>query len=226
MSTQTIFIDRIAPIIQRYCAIYGYKYPSAIIAQACNESAFGASLLSAKYHNYFGIKWYRGCGRSAVNMSTKEEYQPNILTSVNAGFMVGTSMEDGVSMYFEFLKRNSRYKNLKSATSSLNYVELLKADGYATSSSYVNNVYSIVPKYNLLRFDAVQAPKVVQYAGVVTASALNVRTAPSQSAEILQVGGHNFVLPNGICIAIEAESGEWGKIASLSGWVSLKYVQH
>ena len=140
--------------------------------------------------------------------------------------MVGKDMSDGVSMYFEFLRRNSRYKNLKDATSSRNYVELLKADGYATSANYVNNVYSIVPKYDLLRFDAAPAEKAVQYAGVVTASALNVRTSPSQSADILQVGGHNFVLPNGICIAIEAEVGDWGKVASIPGWVSLQYINH
>ena len=225
MSAQTLFIERIAPIIQRYAAIYGYKYPSAIIAQACNESAYGASTLSAKYHNYFGIKWYKGCGRNAVNLSTKEEYTPGILTSITAGFMVGSSMEDGVSMYFEFLARNSRYRNLKQATSSLNYVELLKADGYATSATYVNNVYSIVPKYGLLKYDTSVQPKPVSYAGVITASALNVRSGPSTGTDIVQVGGHNFVLPKGLVVAIEAELGSWGRLASFPGWVSLQYIK-
>lgn len=226
MSAQTLFIQQIGPIVQKLAQINGYKYPSAIIAQACIESAYGASTLSAKYHNYFGIKWYRGCGRNAVNMNTKEEYTPGVLSSVNAGFMVGTSLEDGVSMYFEFIARNSRYKNLKQATSSRNYLELIKADGYATSSTYVANTYAVVTKYDLTKFDSHIEPTPVSYAGIVSASALNVRTGPSTTSDIMQVGGHNFVLPSGLTIAIEAELGGWGKLASIPGWVSLQYVKH
>lgn len=227
MSAQEIFIQSIAPYVQKLARQYGYKYPSAIIAQACIESAYGKSTLSAKYHNYFGIKWYRGCGRNAVNMNTKEEYTPGVLTSINAGFMVGTSMEDGVWMYFDFLQRNSRYNNLKSATSSLNYLELIKADGYATSSTYVNSNYSVVKNYNLLKYDGTPAaePKKVSYAGVVTASALNVRSGASAYSEIVQVGGHNFVLPKGLCVAIDAELDGWGRLASIPGWVSLQYIK-
>lgn len=225
MSAQTLFIQQIGPIVQAQAQANGYKYPSAIIAQACIESAYGASLLSAKYHNYFGIKWYRGCGRNAVNLSTKEEYTPGILTSITAGFMVGANMEDGVKMYFEFLARNSRYKNLKQATSPRNYLELIKADGYATSATYVASNWAVVAMYNLTQYDQMEPPKKVSYAGIVMASALNVRTAPTTAAEILQVGGKNFLLPQGMVVAIEEELGGWGKIASVPGWISLQYIQ-
>lgn len=225
MSAQEIFIQSIAPYVQKLARQYGYKYPSAVIAQACIESAYGKSTLSAKYHNYFGIKWYKGCGRNAVNMNTKEEYTPGVLSSINAGFMVGTSMEDGVWMYFDFIQRNSRYKNLKQATSSLNYLELIKADGYATSSTYVTTVWNVVCTQNLGRFDKQAAPTPVSYAGVVTANALNVRTAPSTSAEILQVADRNFILPKGLCVAIDAELDGWGRLASIPGWVSLQYIR-
>lgn len=66
----------------------------------------------------------------------------------------------------------------------------------------------------------------VAYAATVTASALNVRTAPAMSAEILQVGGHGLVLPKGLVVAIEAELAGWGKLASVPGWVSLQYIKH
>lgn len=220
------FISQIGPIVQKYAALYGYRFPSAIIAQACIESGYGTSSLAYRWHNYFGIKWWKGCGRSAVNLSTKEEYTPGVLTSITAGFAVGKDMEDGVRMYFEFIQRNSRYNNLKSATSSKNYIELIKADGYATSSSYVNNVYNVVCSQNLGRFDQQGAPTPVSYAGVITATALNVRTAPSTDAELLQVGGHGLVLPKGLVVAIEAEFLGWGKLASVPGWVSLQYVRH
>lgn len=219
------FIGQIGPIIQRYAALYGYRFPSAIIAQACIESAYGTSSLAYRYHNYFGIKWWRGCGRSAVNLQTKEEYTPGILTSVKSGFAVGQDMEDGVRMYFEFITRNSRYNNLKGATSSKNYIELIRADGYATSSTYVSTVWKVVQAQSLERFDQQSTPTPVSYAGIVTASALNVRTAPSTSAEILQVGGHAFVLPKGLVVAIEAELAGWGKLASVDGWISLTYIK-
>ena len=226
MSAQTLFIQSIAPFVQKCAREYGYKYPSAIIAQACIESAYGASTLSAKYHNYFGIKWYKGCGRNAVNLKTNEEYTPGVLTSITAGFMVGSCMEDGVRMYFEFIQRNSRYNNLKQATSSRNYLELIKADGYATSSTYVANTYAVVTKYDLLKYDTQTVePKQVSYAGVVTASALNVRTGPSTVADIAQVANHNFVLPKGIVIAIDAELDGWGRLASTPWWVSLQYIR-
>ena len=219
------FISQIGPIVQKYAALYGYRFPSAIIAQACIESGYGTSSLAYRWHNYFGIKWWRGCGRSAVNLATKEEYTPGILTSVKSGFAVGRDMEDGVRMYFEFITRNSRYNNLKGATSSKNYIELIKADGYATSSTYVNTVWKVVQAQGLERFDQHSAPVPVSYAGIVTASALNVRTAPSTSAEILQVGGHAFVLPKGLVVAIEAEFAGWGKLASIDGWISLTYIK-
>lgn len=220
------FIAQIGPIVQKYAALYGYRFPSAIIAQACIESGYGTSSLAYRWHNYFGIKWWRGCGRSAVNLSTKEEYTPGVLTSITAGFAVGKDMEDGVRMYFEFIQRNSRYNNLKSATSSKNYIELIRADGYATSSTYVTTVWNVVATQNLGHFDKQAEPTPVSYAGTVTASALNVRTAPSTAANILQVADHNFVLPKGLCIAINAELDGWGRLASIPGWVSLQYIKH
>lgn len=220
------FISQIGPIVQKYAALYGYRFPSAIIAQACIESGYGTSSLAYKWHNYFGIKWWKNCGRTAVNLSTKEEYTPGVLTSITAGFAVGKDMEDGVRMYFAFIQRNSRYNNLKSATSSKNYIELIRADGYATSSTYVTTVWNVVATQNLGRFDKQAEPTPVSYAGTVTASALNVRTAPSTAAGIMQVADHNFVLPKGLCVAINAELDGWGRLASTPGWVSLQYIKH
>ena len=227
MSQRTDFIERIAPIIQQYCEAYGYKYPSAIIAQASIESAFGTSSLAWKWHNYFGIKWYRNCGRQAVNLKTQEEYQPGVLSSINAGFMVGTSLEDGCAMYFEFLAKNNRYANLKSATSARNYCELIKADGYATSSTYVSTLLNCINMYNLTKYDGpAPQPKSVNYAALIQASALRVRTGPGTAYPIMQVADHDFLLPYGMCIAVSAELGGWRKVSGIDGWVSGDYLKH
>ena len=227
MATRTEFIEQIAPIIQTYAAAYGYKFPSAIIAQACIESGFGTSSLAWKYHNYFGIKWYRNCGRQAVNLKTQEEYQPGVLSSINAGFMVGTSLEDGVAMYFQFLARNSRYNNLKSATSAKHYCELIKADGYATSSTYVSTLLNCITQYNLQKYDgAAPEPTPVSYAAIIQASALRVRTGPGIAYPIMEVAGHEFLLPRGMVIAVDAELYGWCRIAGIDGWASGDYLKH
>lgn len=147
-----IFIDNIAPLIQSKAFALGYKYPSAIIAQAIVESNYNKSLLSKEYCNYFGMK----CGSSwkgkSVNLKTKEEYSPGTLTTIKDNFRTYSSMVEGVKGYFDFIS-SKRYKNLKNATSPRNYLELIKKDGWCTSSTYVNTCMNIINKYNLTKFD-------------------------------------------------------------------------
>lgn len=63
------------------------------------------------------------------------------------------------------------------------------------------------------------------YAGVVTASALRVRTSPSLDADVYQIGGHDLLLPYGLCVAIESECGTWAKLSGVDGWVSTAYIR-
>lgn len=146
------FIKEIAPIIQKYAKQYGYKFASPIIAQACIESAFGTSSLGFRYHNYFGMK----CGSSwkgkSVNLATKEEYKPGTLTSIKANFRTYDSMEEGVHGYFVFVS-SKRYANLKEAKTPKEYLEMISADGYATSGTYVNTNMSCINKYELTKYD-------------------------------------------------------------------------
>lgn len=146
------FIEEIAPIIQKYAKKYGYKVCSPIIAQACLESAYGTSSLAYKYHNYFGLKCGSYWKGKSVNLQTKEEYTAGTLTTIRDNFRAYDSMDAGVKGYFEFIA-TTRYKNLKTATTPKQYLELIKADGYATSSTYVNNNMSLVSKYNLTKYD-------------------------------------------------------------------------
>lgn len=147
---QESFIEKIAPIIQREAAKHGYKICSAVIAQACVESAYGQSGL-AKYHNYFGLKCGSKWTGKSVNMSTKEEYNGS-LVSIKDNFRVYDSMEDGVAGYYSFIS-SKRYDNLKRAVSAKQYLEFIKADGYATSSLYVNTNMGVVNLHHLERFD-------------------------------------------------------------------------
>lgn len=145
------FISEIAPLMVKEARKRGYKIVSTAIAQAVIESNWGISGL-AKYHNYFGLKCGSKWVGKSVNMKTKEEYSVGTLTTINDNFRVYDSMVDGVKGYYDFIS-TSRYFNLKIASTPKQYAEYLKADGYATSSTYVNTLVNTVNKCNLTVYD-------------------------------------------------------------------------
>jgi len=157
---QIDFIKRIAPIVQRECIKRGYPFASPILAQASVESfkKQGLSQLASKYNNFFGMKCGDKWTGKSVNLSTKEEYTKGTLTPIEDNFRVYDSMEQGVKGYFDFIN-TKRYANLKTAISPRNYLELIKQDGYATSSRYVTTCMERIQGLNLMQYDT--------FAGVV-----------------------------------------------------------
>ena len=119
MDKQT-FIKQIAGYVQKYAKSYGILVHSSIIAQAILESGWGESKLSAKYHNYFGLKCGTKWKGPSVNMTTQEEYQPGVSTTIKDNFRVYNSMEEGVKGYFEFIQL-PRYQNLRGITDPKKY---------------------------------------------------------------------------------------------------------
>lgn len=152
------FINQIAPLIQAEAKKRGYKICSTVIAQAIIESASGTSSLGYKYHNYFGLKCGSAWKGASVNMKTKEEYTVGTLTSIRDNFRAYTNMVAGVAGYYDFISVK-RYTNLKTAETYTQYAERLKADGYATSSTYVNTLVSTVRKYDLAKYDTFEPVK-------------------------------------------------------------------
>ena len=146
------FIQKVAEKVSKYAPLYGISVHSPIIAQAIIESGWGKSGLASKYHNYFGLK----CGSSwkgkSVNMTTKEEYKVGTITNIRDNFRVFDDFDDGIRGYFEFIN-TSRYKNLKGVKSPEEYCRRIKADGYATSSKYVDNIMRVIRDNKLTRFD-------------------------------------------------------------------------
>lgn len=65
------------------------------------------------------------------------------------------SLDSGVEGYFQHINIE-RYSNLKGVTDPYKYLELLKADGYATSLEYVKNVWAVVKSWNLMKYDKVE----------------------------------------------------------------------
>lgn len=149
------FIEHIAPMIQAEGHKRRYKIVSTVIAQAIIEGAAGTSSLAKNYHNHFGLKCGSKWKGASVNLKTKEEYKVGTLTTIKDYFRVYSSDEEGIRGYYDFIS-TTRYANLKTATTPRQYAEMLKADGYATSSSYINTLMSTVTKYNLDQYDTTE----------------------------------------------------------------------
>lgn len=175
------FISQIAPFIVAEGQKRGYKIVSTVIAQAIIESRYGQSTLASKYHNYFGLKagsaWVLAKKPSIV-LKTNEEYTPGVLTSIKDAFRVYPDMEQGVIGYYDFIS-TKRYANLKTATTYRQYAEMLKLDGYATSSSYINTLCDTVSKYGLAAYDHASAGQWVIGRTYTTQQDLNVRKEPN-----------------------------------------------
>lgn len=159
--TNQEFIKAIAGYVQKYAYLYGICVHSPIIAQAILESGWGKSKLSAQYHNYFGLKCGTKWTGPSVNMTTQEEYKPGTMTTIKDNFRVYSSMEEGVKGYFEFIQLE-RYHNLRGITDPRKYLETIKADGYATSSAYVENNMKLIEQYNLTQYDGKKGNSVTE----------------------------------------------------------------
>lgn len=157
-NAQKKFIASVATFVKKYAPRYGIQVYSPIIAQAILESGWGESKLAAQYHNYFGLKCGTAWKGKSVNMTTKEEYSPGTLTTIKDNFRVYDSMEAGVKGYFDFIQLE-RYQNLKGIKDPKKYLETIRADGYATSSAYVGNVYAVIVACNLTQYDPTENSK-------------------------------------------------------------------
>lgn len=146
------FIQKIAGYVKKYAAAYEIKVCSPIIAQAILESGWGESRLAKDYHNYFGLKCGTKWQGKSVNLATWEEYEAGTATVISDYFRVFDNMEDGVKGYFELLQL-PRYQNLRGITEPEQYLEMIRADGYATSSTYVQKNMELIEEYQLTRYD-------------------------------------------------------------------------
>lgn len=206
--TKNEFINAIAGYVQKYACAYGIAVHSPIIAQAILESGWGESKLSAVYHNYFGLKCGTKWTGKSVNMATQEEYQPGTLTTITDNFRVYDNMEEGVKGYFEFIQL-TRYQNLRGITDPQTYLETIKADGYATSSSYVSNTMKLVTQYNLTQYDGKEAVNMGKTANDVLnvmRSWIGYSEANGKFKEIIDLYNSVRPLPRGYAVQY---SDEW-----------------
>ncbi|MEW6925990.1 glucosaminidase domain-containing protein [Trueperella pyogenes] len=143
-----------------------YGHPAGCtLAQIVVESGQGDHLsgLAERDNNLFGIKWassFAGCPEVAgkESWSTSEEYGGQAV-SIMAAFTKFKSYRDCIAFRSRVLLQNARYAGnplIRQAIAehdSDKMAEGLKDAGYATSSSYVENLKSAMDAYGLRRFD-------------------------------------------------------------------------
>lgn len=147
------FINSIAPSVIYTCELKGWGVPSAIIAQAGLESAWGTSGLWKTCFNGWGMKYKDGCGTAYKEYSTKEQRPDGTYYTVVAKFRKYPDVASGIKGYFDFIESYSRYKPLFSCKTYVEYANTIKNCGWATSIQYANNIINTVNKYNLTRYD-------------------------------------------------------------------------
>jgi hypothetical protein len=152
--TNQEFIAAIAPLCVKYAKKYGFKVASPAIAQACLESGYGTST-KAQHHNYFGLK-YRA-NRLTVNNGTfvdgsSEQNPDGSYVPITDQWYNFDNMGKGVEGYYQFINIPN-YAKVKEAGDPLTYLQEIKNAHYATSLNYVQNVYNVITKWNLTKYD-------------------------------------------------------------------------
>ena len=160
MGYQEDFIDQISAHVCAWRNYLGYGVASAIIAQACLESAYGRSDKAYNYNNYFGLKYKAGrvsCNNGYFTASSAEQLPDGSYITITARWFSFPDMLSGVQGYFQFVDYPAYNKlGLKEAKDPNTYLSILKAGGYATSQKYVENCMRVVSQYNLTKYDEVQ----------------------------------------------------------------------
>lgn len=146
------FLNFIVPHILAAVKKNGWGVPSVIIAMSITESGWGASELSYKYHNYFGMKCGSVWKGRSVNYYTKEEYTPGTLTTIRDNFRAYDSLDEGIQGYFDFLNW-SHYDSVRAAKTPKDYMNALQKCGYFTSTTIITTWTKLIEQYNLTQYD-------------------------------------------------------------------------
>ena len=211
------FIESIADCVKKYAYLYGITVYSPIIAQAVLESASGTSELAVNAHNYFGLKYREGRCKTAIGVYTKTGSEQKVDGTYESSVMQWckfSNMENGVIGYFDFTN-TSNYTNIKGVEDPETYLANIKADGYATSLNYVQNLMSVIEKYNLRQYDKKEVIK-------MSNSSLATYTSISPNKTSPRTQGVDRITPHCVVGQLSAES-ICGCFASPSRQASCNY---
>lgn len=141
---------------------------SVSLAQFILESGYGKSELAQNANNIFGMKkllsgntWAGSTwdGKSIYTKKTQEDDGTGKLYTITADFRKYPCIEDSIGDHSAYLlgaKNGSRlrYDGLKGCRDYKKAVQIIKDGGYATSTTYVSKLISIIERWNLTQYDS------------------------------------------------------------------------
>ncbi len=145
---------------------------SVSLAQFILESGYGKSELAQKANNCFGMKkslsgntWPGSTwdGKSVYTKKTQEDDGTGKHYTVTADFRKYPNIERSIADHSAYLSgakngRRLRYAKLKGCKDYRKAARIIKAGGYATSTTYVDKLCSIIEKWNLTKYDREKPP--------------------------------------------------------------------
>lgn len=150
---------------------------SVSMAQFILESGYGKSELAQNANNVFGMKcslsgntWSGSTwdGKSKYTKQTKEQNTDDSYTTITADFRKYPCVEDSIADHSAYLlgaKNGSKlcYDGLKGCTNYEKAAQIIKGGGYATSLTYVQNLCSIIERWNLMQFDVKESETTIAW---------------------------------------------------------------
>lgn len=156
--TTNELITKAVKYIKKYAPKYSITVYSPILAQLLLESAKGTSELAINANNYFGLKYKIGRCPTAIGIYNKygsEQLADGSYSYSPMKWFKFKDLESCIVGYLDFINIQ-RYFNLKNVTDPTEYLERIKADGYATSLDYIQNLLRVIETYNLTKYDPKQ----------------------------------------------------------------------
>lgn len=213
---------------------------SVSLAQFILESGYGKSELAQNANNCFGMKkslsgntWSGSSwgGKSIYTKKTQEEENGKMIT-IAADFRKYGCVEDSITDHSAYLlgaKNGSalRYNGLKNCTDYKKAVKIIKDGGYATSSTYVSNLCSIIERWNLTKYDvAVSTAPADGCPFLVRVSINDLNIRKGAGTNYARTGKYTG---KGVFTIVEVKSGTgsvkgWGRLKSGAGWIALDYA--
>ena len=202
---------------------------SISLAQFILESGYGKSELVQEANNCFGMKrplsgntWAGSVwdGESTYTKKTKEQRNGRTVT-VTAEFRKYTCIEDSIADHSAYLigaKKGSalRYEGLKGCADYRKAAQIIKSGGYATSTTYVEKLCSIIEQWKLTQYDADVEPVEEEKPTVKVPYLIRV----SRRIDIRKGAASGYAIarqcPIGI-YTIVAEQNGYGKLKSGAG---------
>ena len=140
---------------------------SVSLAQFILESGYGKTELAQNANNVFGMKktlsgntWSGSTwdGKAIYTKKTQEDDGTGRLYTITADFRKYACIEDSIGDHSAYLlgaKNGSRlrYEGLKGCADYKRAIQIIKDGGYATDTSYVNKICSIIERWNLTQYD-------------------------------------------------------------------------